>query len=68
MGSRENYFGLVARQNNYTVSLDKNIDHGVKETWAFMSTKVTYEIDHISLLPYSTISIVLNFCFLCILS
>ena len=32
-------------------SKNKNIDHGVKETCAIMSTQVTYEIDHISLLP-----------------
>ena len=28
-----------------------------------MSTQVTYEIDHVSLLKYSTISSALNFCF-----
>ena len=32
-----------------------------------MSTQVTYEIDHVSLLKYSTTSSALNFCFLCIL-
>ena len=42
---------------------NKNIDHGVKETCAIMSTKVTYEIDHIYLLRDSTISNALNFCF-----
>ena len=31
-------------------SKNKNIDHGVKETCAIMSTQVTYETDHITLL------------------
>ena len=44
-------------------SKNKNIDHGVKETCAIMSTQVTYEIDHVSLLHDSTISSALNFCF-----
>ena len=39
------------------------IDHGVKETYAIMSTEVTYETDHISLLCDSTISSAPNFCF-----
>ena len=44
-------------------SKNKNIDHGVKETFAIMSTQVTYEIDHVVLLRDSTISSALNFCF-----
>ena len=31
-------------------SKNKNINHGVKETCAIMSTQLTCEIDHISLL------------------
>ena len=42
-------------------SKDENIHHGVKETCAIMSTQVTYEIDHISLLQDSTILSALNF-------
>ena len=36
------------------LSKNKNIDNGVKETSAIISTQVTYEIDHISLLQDST--------------
>ena len=61
MGSRENCFGSVGRQN--IINNHKNIDHRVKETCAIISTQVTYEIDHISLLQNSTISSALNFCF-----
>ena len=43
------------------------IDHRVKETYAIMSTEVTYETDHISLLCDSAMSSAPNFCFLCIL-
>ena len=49
-------------------SENKNIDNRVQETCAIMPTKVTYEIDHISLLRDSTIPRALKFCFLCILS
>ena len=45
-------------------SKNKNIDHGAKETCAIMSTQVTYENDHISLLQDSTISSALNFSFM----
>ena len=48
-------------------SKNKNIDHGVNETCAIMSTQVIYEIDRVSLLQDSTISSGLIFCFLCIL-
>ena len=50
------------------ISKNKNIDYRVKETCDIMSTQVTYEIDHVSLLKDSKISSALNFCFLCILS
>ena len=50
------------------ISKNKNFHQKVKETGAIMSTKVTYEINLISLLWDSTISSALNFCFLCILS
>ena len=33
-----------------STSKNKNIDHGVQETYAIISTQVTYEIDGISLL------------------
>ena len=36
------------------LSENKNIDNGVKETSAIISTQVTYEIDHISLFQDST--------------
>ena len=42
-------------------SKNKNIDHRVKETCAVMSTQITYETDHISLLCDSTISSALIF-------
>ena len=55
MGSRENYFGSVSRQNNDNIlsfrvgtSKNKKTDHRGKETCAILSTQVTYEIDHIS--------------------
>ena len=48
MGSRENCFGSVGRQN--INNNHKNIDHRVTETCSIISTQVTYEIDHISLL------------------
>ena len=35
-------------------SKNKNIDHQVKETCAIISTQVTYENDHISLLRHIT--------------
>ena len=44
-------------------SKNKNIDHRVKETYAIMSTQVTYEVDYISLLRDLT-SRALNFVFL----
>ena len=50
------------------ISKNKNFHQKVKETGAIMSTKVTYEINLISLPWDSTISCALNFCFLCILS
>ena len=34
----------------FGLSKSKNIDDGVKETCAIMLTKVTYEVNHISLL------------------
>ena len=54
---------------SFRVGIFKNkyFDHQIKETCAIMSTQVTYEIDHVSLLKDSTISSALNFCFLCIL-
>ena len=64
----------VGQQNNNNLnfqgrhtSKNKNIDHGVKDTCAIMSTQVTYKINHVSLLQDSPISSALNFCFLCIL-
>ena len=33
----------------FGTSKKKNIDHRAKETFAIMSTQVTYETDHISL-------------------
>ena len=69
-GSPENYFGLVGQQNYNSnpkfygrYIKNKNIDHGVKYTYAVTSTQATYEIDHVSLLQDSTISSALNFCF-----
>ena len=47
-------------------SKNKNIDHEVQDTCAIISTQVTYETDHISLLCDSTKSGALNFYFLCI--
>ena len=38
------------------ISKNKNIDHGVKETCAIMSTQVTYETGHTSFLCDSTMS------------
>ena len=71
MGSQEKYLRLVIRQNdnNNPKFQDWHIlnYHGLKKTFAIMSTQVTYEINHISLLQNSTISNALNFCFLCIL-
>ena len=57
MGIHKNYFGSVGRQNkgNNTKFQGQHIDHGVKETCVIMSTKVTYEIDHISLLRFNSI-------------
>ena len=49
------------------MSKNKNIDHQVKETFAIISTQVTYEINHISLLCDSVMSHTSNFCFLSIL-
>ena len=46
-----------------SISKNENIDHGVEETCAIMSTKIAKEIDHISLLRDSTISRALNFWF-----
>ena len=74
-GSQENYFGLVGRLNinNNSKFQGKNIhikniniDHRVKEAFAIISTKVTYETDHISLLCVSLMTSALN-CYLCIL-
>ena len=42
-------------------SKNKNIDHGVKVTCAIMSTQVTYETDHMSVLCHCTKSSALNF-------
>ena len=47
-----------------STSENKNIDHGVKETWAIISTQVTYETEHMSLLFDSAVSGAPNFCFL----
>ena len=64
MGSQDNYFGLVSRQNNKTIfglkvgtSKNKNIDHRSRET-------SDNESNLISSLHDSTMSSVLNFCFL----
>ena len=46
-----------------SISKNKNIDHGVKQSCAIISTQVTYELNHISVLGHSTISSALNFCF-----
>ena len=73
MGSRENYFGSVGRQNNNNRlkfqdgRISKCTDHQVKETYHIISTQVTYETGHISLLRDSTMPSAIN-CFLCILS
>ena len=48
-------------------SKNENIDHQVKKPCAIMSTQVTNETNHISVLCHSTMSNALNFCFLCIL-
>ena len=48
-------------------SQNKNTDHQVKETYDIISTQVTYETGHISLLRDSTMPSAIN-CFLCILS
>ena len=73
--SRELFWSVGGHNNNNNkpifwvdTSKSKNTDHGFEETCAIMSTQVTYEIDHISLLQGSTISNALHFCFLCILS
>ena len=47
----------------FGLSKSKNIDDGVKETCAIMLRKVTYEVNHISLLWDSTISSALDFLF-----
>ena len=54
---------------SFTVGTSKNksTHDGVKETCAIMSTQVTYEIDHVSLIQDSTIRRALNSCFLFIL-
>ena len=44
-------------------SKNKNIDNQGKETCAIMSTQVTYETDHNSLLRDPTMSNALSFCF-----
>ena len=61
MGSWENYFGSVGRQNNnnnphFCTSKNRNIDHRGKEICA-------HESDNISLLHDSAMSGALNFCF-----
>ena len=63
MGSRENFFRLVGQQNNIIIpsfrvgiSKNKSIDDRVKEACAIVSTQVTYETDHISLLCDSMMS------------
>ena len=48
-------------------SKNKNIDHRVEETCAFMSTESTYETDRISLICDSAMSSALNFGCLCVL-
>ena len=49
------------------ISKNKGIDHWVKETCAIMSTQVTYETDHISVLCHPIMSSTVNFCLLWIL-
>ena len=71
MGSQENYFLSVGRQNmNNNLKfqgqqghLKKNADHRVKETCAIISIQVTYETNHISLLHDSTMLNALIFVF-----
>ena len=41
---------IIVLSSGVGISEDKNIDHGVTETFAIMSTQVTYEIDHIPVL------------------
>ena len=66
LGKGNLIFCCAGSQENFWVgtSKNKNIDHGAKETCAIMSTQVTYENDHISLLQDSTISSALNFSFM----
>ena len=59
MGSRENYFRSVGRQNNNNNA--KFPDRHINEKISI--NEVAYENDHISLLRDSTLSNVLNFCF-----
>ena len=73
MGSRENYFGqsvgkilIIILSFRFSTSKNKNTDHRVKETCATVSIKVTYETDRMLLLRDSTMSDVLNLCFVCI--
>ena len=47
-------------------SKNKNIDELAKETWAIMSTQVTCETDHISLIVIQKCQVHYFFCFLCI--
>ena len=60
MGSRENYFRSVGRQNNNNNNA-KSPDRHINEKISI--NEVAYENDHISLLRDSTLSNVLNFCF-----
>ena len=68
MDSWENYIGSISCQNNNNSKFqcrpikNKNIDHRVKETCAIVSTQIAYEIDLISVLCHSTMSVALNFC------
>ena len=66
MGSQEIYFRSVDQQNDDNNNNNpKNIDHQAKETYNIMSTKVKYEIDHISLFCIiQQFQVEFNFCFL----
>ena len=54
---------IIIQNSRVDTSKNKSIDLGVKETCAIMSTQVTYEMNHISLLQDSTISSAQNFYF-----
>ena len=73
MGSQESFSGwsvgkmIITLSFRVGISKNENIDWWLKETYAIMSTQVTYETNHISLLCDSMMSRVPNFCFLYIL-